>query len=76
VGAVLHSQWLCFDTAFGAPLPLTASDVQAITLGPVALPPGPRSARTWWRYGADPTAQGHEAGRMVPDDYGPVLRFN
>jgi hypothetical protein len=30
--------------------------------------------RTWWRYGS--AAPGDEAGRMVPDDYGPVLRFN
>jgi hypothetical protein len=76
VGTVLHSQWLCFDTSFGTALPLTASDVQAITLGPVALPAAARSVRTWWRYGAAPTSEGQEAGRMVPDDYGPVIRFN
>jgi hypothetical protein len=74
VGTVLHSQWLCFDTAFSAPLPLTASDVQSITLGPVALPSAPRSVRTWWRYGS--SSQWQESGRMVPDDYGPVLMFN
>lgn len=73
-GAVLYSQWICFDTAFGTALPLTASDVQAITLGPVALPPAPRLLRTLWKYGA--TGEGGEAGRMVPDDYGPVLKFN
>jgi hypothetical protein len=74
VGVVLQSQWLCFDTAFATPLPLTASDTQAITLGPVAVPAAPRSVRTWWRYGS--ALQGHEAGHMVTDDYGPVLLFN
>lgn len=74
VGAVVYSQWICFDTAFNTPLPLTASDVQAITLGPIATPPAPRTARTLWKYGA--TGYGDESGRMVPDDYGPVLRFN
>lgn len=74
VGGVLYSQWICFDTAFGTPLPMTASDVQAITLGPIVVPQAPRSVRTWWRYGS--SLQGQEAGRMVPDDYGPVLLFN
>jgi hypothetical protein len=73
-GAVIYSQWICFDTAFNTALPLTASDVQAITLGPVAPPPAPRSVRTFWKYGA--TGLGDEAGRMVPYDYGPVLKFN
>jgi hypothetical protein len=74
VGFVLHSQWLCFDTAFATSVPLTASDVQAITLGPVVLPEAPRVVRTWWRYGS--ASQGQESFRMVPDDYGPVLLFN
>jgi hypothetical protein len=73
-GAVVHSQWVCFDTAFTAPWPLTSSDVQAITIGPFLPPPAPRQGRTWWRYGS--STQGQEAGRTIPDDYAPVLLFN
>jgi len=74
VGAVLYSQWLCPDTGFSVPLPIIASDAQAITLGGILPPPASRTARTIWKYGA--TGFDNESGRMMPDDYGPILRFN
>lgn len=75
VGADIYSQFACFDTALAVALPMTLSDVQVVTIGPI-LPPATnfRSARTIWKYGA--TGQGNESGRMVPDSYGPVIRFN
>lgn len=74
VGAVIYSQWLLFDTGLAQPLPVTVSDAQAITLGDIAPPPATLAARTIWKYGA--TGFDDDYGRMVPDDYGPILRFN
>lgn len=74
VGAVLFSQWLLPDTATNAALPLIASDAQAIMLGAIAPAPQARLARTVWKYGA--TGFDNESGRMVPDGYAPILRFN
>lgn len=74
VGTVLYSQWLMFDSGYNVPLPLIVSDAQAITLGSVAPPPAVRAACTIWKYGAG--GFGSDSGLMVPDDYGPVLRFN
>ena len=74
VGAILYSQWLCFDSGVATPLAVTVSDAQAITLGSIAMPPMPHAARTIWKYGA--IGLGNDHGRMVPDDYGPILRFN
>jgi hypothetical protein len=74
IGALLYSQWLLPDTATNAALPLIASDALAITLGQVAPAPQARVARTVWKYGA--TGFDNESGRMVPDGYAPILRFN
>ncbi len=74
VGAVLYSQWLLPDTGTAAPLPIIASDAQAITLGEIVPTPTPRMACTIWKYGA--AGFDNESGRMVPDGYGPVIRFN
>jgi hypothetical protein len=74
IGALLYSQWLCFDGGMATPLALTVSDAQAITLGQIAPPIVPHAARTIWRYGA--TGYESDVGRLVPADYGPALRFN
>jgi len=74
VGALLYSQWLLLDTGVAASLPITVSDALAITLGQIAPTPVPHAARTIWKYGS--SGQGSDSGRMVLDDYGPVLRFN
>ncbi len=74
VGMVLYSQWLMFDTGYNVPLPIIVSDAQAITLGQVAQPAVPHAAMTIWKYGA--RRFGSDTGNMVPDDYGPALRFN
>lgn len=73
VGFLLHSQWLLLDSGVSASLQAVVSDAQAITLGQVLPPPAPHAARTIWRYG---NVLLNDAGRMVPDDYGPILRFN
>ena len=73
-GVDLYSQWLVFDGGLATPLQATVSDAQRITLGPIAPAPATVFARTVWKYGA--TGYDNESGRMVPDDYGPVLRFN
>ncbi len=74
VGLPLFSQWALLDSGVGAPLQLTLSDALRITLGQVAVPmPTPR-ARTVWKYGA--TGFDTDSGKLVLDDYGPVLRFN
>lgn len=73
VGASIYSQWVCFDTALGTPLPVTVSDAQRVVLGQVAPPPPPNAVRCLWKYGA--TGFDIDSGRMVLHDYGPVLRF-
>lgn len=74
VGAELYSQWLLFDSGLATPLQVSVSDAQRITLGPIAPAPATTFARTIWKYGA--TGYDDDSGRMVLDDYGPVLRFN
>ena len=74
VGFVLHSQWLLFDTGIAASFPMTVSDALAITLGGVLPPAIPQAARTLWKYGA--TGFDDEYGSMVPDSYGPIIKFN
>lgn len=74
VGADLYSQWLLLDGGLAAPLQVTVSDAQRITLGPIAPTPATVFARTIWKYGA--TGYDDDSGRMVLDDSGPVLRFN
>jgi hypothetical protein len=74
VGVDVYSQWLLFDSALAAPLQATVSDAQRITLGPIAPSPATVFARTIWKYGA--SGYEDDCGRMVLDDYGPVLRFN
>lgn len=73
VGFLLYSQWLLLDSGISASLQAVVSDAQAITLGQVLPPPAPHAARTIWRYG---NVLLNDAGRMVPYDYGPILRFN
>jgi len=74
VGATLYSQWMVFDGAFAAPLQFAVSDALAITLGQIAAPVSAPRARTIWKYGA--TGFDIDSGRMVKDEYGPVLQFN
>ncbi len=50
------------------------SDAQRITLGQIAPAPTLPRARTIWRYGS--SGLNSESGRMVVQEYGPVIRFN
>jgi hypothetical protein len=74
VGVPLYSQWLAFDGGVNAPLPLVTSDALEITLGQVAVPVPNPWARTIWKYGA--SGWDDDSGKLVLDDYGPILRFN
>lgn len=73
VGTPIYSQWVCFDTGLGMPLPAIVSDAQRVVLGQVAPPPPPHAARSIWKYGA--TGLDIDSGRMVLHDYAPVMRF-
>jgi hypothetical protein len=74
VGALLYSQWLGFDAGVQSALPIVLSDAHEITLGQVWSAPTMPSARTIWKYGA--LSYGNVSGKMVLDDYAPILRFN
>lgn len=74
VGSTLYSQWMVFDGGFAAPLQFGVSDALAITLGQIAAPVSAPRARTIWKYGA--TGFDIDSGRMVKDEYGPILQFN
>jgi hypothetical protein len=75
-GASIYSQWLLFDNGVASPFRATVSDALQITLGPVPPAPATRRARTIWRYGAESTPFSDDCGRMVPNGYAPILRFN
>lgn len=75
-GGQLYSQWVFLDLGINAPFQGTISDGIEITLGSLAPPAAPRTARTIWKYGAQPTVNETDSGRMVPTGYGPILKFN